>query len=195
MLWRFRQYLSRHLGISNTQWARVEMDRRLEAFFDALDCASLSALEISGTKWADRGFKEYKSISFPEYDVCAGPYRPSAYDVVIAEQVFEHVLWPYRAVKSVHAMLRPAGVFLISTPFLLRIHNHPVDCSRWTELGIKHLLAEGGFNLEDIETGSWGNRSCVVGNFRRWPNYNSWFHSLRHEPDFPVVVWAMATKR
>jgi hypothetical protein len=29
-----------------------------------------------------------------------------------------------------------------------------VDCSRWTEVGLKPLLAEGGFGLDDITTGA-----------------------------------------
>ena len=66
------------------------------------------------------------------------------FDLIIAEQVFEHLLWPYRAARNVHRMLRPGGSFLITTPFLVKIHPVPNDCSRWTETGMKHLLAEAG---------------------------------------------------
>jgi hypothetical protein len=108
--------------------------------------------------------------------------------------VFEHICYPFRAARNVHAMLREGGHFLITTPFLLKIHNHPVDCTRWTEAGMKYLLADSGFSLQAVVTGSWGNRACVIGNFRTWRYYNRWLHSLRNEPDFPVVVWALATK-
>jgi SAM-dependent methyltransferase len=170
------------------------MDRETDRFVRSLDFSSFHALEISGVKWEGFGFASYHSGRFPEYDVCERALKAGAFDIVIAEQVLEHVLWPYRAVRNVWQMLKPDGVFVITTPFLLRVHNCPVDCSRWTELGLKHLLAEGGFNLSDIMTGSWGNRSCVRGNFRRWKQWVSWKHSLRNEPDFPVVVWAFARK-
>jgi hypothetical protein len=48
--------------------------------------------------------------------------------------------------------------FLVTTPFLSPIDENPHDCSRWTEVGLKHLLAEAGFSIDKIVTGSWGNR-------------------------------------
>ena len=113
--------------------------------------------------------------------------------VVIADQVFEHLPWPYRAVQNVYQMVKPGGYFLISTPFLIRMHAVPIDCSRWTETGLKHFLAEGGFPLEQTVTGAWGNRACVKANFTRWAR-RGWFGSLRNEADFPVTVWALARK-
>jgi len=114
--------------------------------------------------------------------------------LIIAEQVFEHLLWPYRAGKNIYKMLNSKGYFLITTPFLIRIHDYPTDCSRWTETGLKYLLAECGFNLESIQTGAWGNRACVVANFARWEVYNPSLHSLENEPDFFLSVWAIAQK-
>ena len=175
------------------QWQRVVMNRETDRLIGELDVEHSSALEISGLKWKDCGFASYTSVGFPEYDVCSNVLEEK-FDVIIAEQVFEHVLWPYRAVRNVFQMLNPNGVFLITTPFLVRIHGHPIDCSRWTELGIRHLLAEGGFDIDRITTGSWGNQACVRSNFLRWTPYNRWLHSLRNEPDYPVVVWALARK-
>ena len=183
-----------HGGLTN-QWARIVMNHETEALVQAIGPEDKSALEISGQSWLTRAkFKTFRSVNFPEYDVCAGLLGNEKFDVVIAEQVFEHLLWPYRAVRNVYEMLNPGGAFLITTPFLLKVHHHPVDCSRWTELGIRHLLAEGGFDLDRVTTGSWGNRDCVQANFPRWQIYQSWRHSLKNEPDFPIVVWALARK-
>jgi hypothetical protein len=91
-------------------------------------------------------------------------------------------------------MLRPGGTLVVTTPFLIRVHPSPFDCSRWTELGLKYLLAEAGFDLSRITTGSWGNRACVRSNFVDWRGWNPILHSLRNEPDFPVHVWAFAKK-
>ena len=182
-------------GGPNDQWARIVMNRETEALICSAGPEEKTALEISGQTWATRAkFKSFRSVSFPEYDICAGPLKHEKFDIVIAEQVFEHLHMANRAVRSVYEMLNPDGAFLITTPFLLKVHNHPVDCSRWTELGIRHLLAEGGFDLDHITTGSWGNRDSVQANFSKWQIYQSWRHSLKNEPDFPIVVWALARK-
>lgn len=175
------------------QWGRVVMNRHCRQLVEGLDPQTLEVLEVSGQEWGRLyPFKQYTSVQYPHYDVCSGALDRS-FDLVIAEQVFEHLLWPYRAGRNVHAMLRPGGHFLISTPFLIKIHPSPIDCSRWTETGLRHLLAECGFPLEQIQTFSWGNRACVRANFRKWARHH-WWRSLRNEPDFPFVVWALARK-
>jgi hypothetical protein len=183
-------------GDATDQWARVVLNREVRAVVRSLRPEGLDALEISGNFWKspEWPFRSYTSVSWPEYDVCARTLGEAAFDLILAEQVFEHLLWPYRAARNVYAMLRPGGYFLISTPFLLKIHLCPVDCSRWTETGLQYLLAEAGFTLDAIKTGSWGNRACVVANFSRWEVFNSTRHSLENEADFPIVVWALARK-
>src|SRR5712671_707529 len=172
-------------GDQTRWWARIVMNQETLQLVKSVNPETRSALEISGDGWKSRiAFNSYRSIDYPEYDICAGPILNEAFDIIIAEQVFEHLLWPCRAVRHVHQMLNEGGVFLLTTPFLCKIHGAPIDCSRWTELGLRHLLAEGGFDLGRIVTGSWGNRACVRGNFTRWSIYRPW-HSLANEPDFP----------
>jgi SAM-dependent methyltransferase len=181
-----------HLGVTETCWSRVVMDRATADLVRALPYQEFDALEVSGRKWRDFGFRSYQQVDYPAYDVCEGSLDGAAFDLVIAEQVLEHVLRPLRAVEHVRQMLKPGGAFLVTTPFLLRVHQAPIDCTRWTETGLRALLAEAGFDPASIVTGSWGNRACVVGNFRTWRLWVRWLHSLRNEPDFPVHVWAIA---
>ncbi len=157
---RIIEYMVRQIrsfvGIEDLQWLRVVMDKETAAYVSSLNYQTFDALEISGIKWANFGFQSYRSVDYPEYDLCQGPLSKEVYDIIIAEQVLEHCLWPYRAVRHLYEMLRPGGVVVLTTPFLVRVHDYPVDCSRWTELGLKHLLAEGRFPLDKIRTGSWG---------------------------------------
>jgi SAM-dependent methyltransferase len=175
-------------------WARTVMDRETRKLVRSVQPRQLSVLEISGDYWGRiEQFKTYRTVRYPEFDICSSTLGEQ-FDLIIAEQVFEHLHWPYRAGKHVHQMLEPGGHFLITTPFLVRIHKEPDDCSRWTETGIRYFLAECGFDLDRIRTGSWGNRACVRANFPHWAPYRRRLHSLRNEPDFPVVVWALAQK-
>jgi SAM-dependent methyltransferase len=185
----------RSLGYDFEQWARVVMYQELRAAVEALGPAQLDALEISGgTYWQQVGFKSYSAVDYPQFDICEDRLSET-FDVIIADQVFEHLLWPYRAGRNVYSMLKNDGVFIITTPFMIRVHGNPVDCSRWTETGLKHLLAECGFALDNIKTGSWGNRACIKANLHptNWAQ-RGWVASLRNDPLFPVSVWAIAKR-
>jgi SAM-dependent methyltransferase len=181
------------VGAREEEWARVVMNRETHALIGGLSPGHRRALEISGTNWQRLPFKSYRSVQYPECDICASPLDDT-FDLILADQVFEHLLWPYRAARNVYTMLNPDGYFLVTTPFLVRVHNMPTDCSRWTEVGIKYFLAECGFPLEHIRTGSWGNRACVRANLSHWSMYRPSMHSLKNEPLFPMVVWALARK-
>lgn len=182
-------------GAEWRKWSRVVMSQKMRELVEELHPEKLDVLEISGYEWENMTFKQYQNTQYPGYDVCESPLKESSFDLIIADQVFEHLLWPRRAANNVHQMLRPGGYFLISTPFLIRIHDN-VDCTRWTETGLRYFLADNGFKLESIITGSWGNRACVKANLNLtgWARYRKHLHSLRNEPKFPYVVWALAKK-
>jgi SAM-dependent methyltransferase len=173
------------------------MNREIERFIRSLDCSQIDALEISGSASQGRyPFRSYQTVQFSDYDICTGPLAPEKFDLVIAEQVFEHVLRPDLAASSVFQMLRPGGFFVISTPFLLKVHEAPLDLYRWTESGIRQLLETAGFSV--VSTNSWGNRECLTADMApglEWTYYDSGVHSLRNEPQFPIVVWAFAERR
>src|SRR4051794_17454344 len=174
------------------QWARIVMNRETHDLIARRSPETMKVLEISGSFWKDRfRFKDYRSVAYPEYDVCSARL-PETFDLIVAEQVFEHLAWPYRAGKNIHEMLNPGGLFLVTTPFLVKIHEEPFDCTRWTSTGMRYFLAECGFPLEKVEAFSWGNRACVEANLRRWQIYQPWRHSLKDERLFPIVVWALA---
>jgi SAM-dependent methyltransferase len=182
------------VGYDTTHWVRVIMYERCFAFIRSVGPETLDALEISaGPQWRrEFKFRSYTATQYPDFDICSQTLERK-FDLIIADQVFEHLPWPYRAGKNVYSMLRPGGHFVIATPFLLKVHKVPLDCSRWTEQGLSYLLQECGFAAADIKTDSWGNRTCVRANFTRWRT-RGWFRSLANEPDFPVMVWALAQK-
>ena len=178
---------------TDINWSRVTLIEACTKIVADLNPSSLSVLEISGDRFKDFGFASYRTVHYPEFDICRDKLD-ERFDLIIAEQIFEHLLRPYQAAKNVFEMLAPNGVFLISTPFLVKIHNLPLDCSRWTPLGLKHFLAECGFPMDGIQTWAWGNRACVVANFDGWKKFRPMIHSLKNEEEFPYHVWALARK-
>ena len=190
---RLAERLAAQIGYDKTHITRTVAYRAIDAFLDGLPTPELDALEIAaGWKWRERTWRSFTEMNWPDHDICNN-VLPREFDLVIADNVWEHLLHPYRAAHNVLAMLRPGGIFINITPFLIRHHAIPHDCTRWTELGMRHFLGDVGFDPERIETGSWGNRAAVKANFNRWAR-TGWKRRLPHEPDFPVTVWAIARK-
>jgi hypothetical protein len=52
-------------------------------------------------------------------------------------------------------VLRPGGSLVITVPFMARLHEEPHDYFRYTRHGLRLLLLEAGFEVDDVvETGS-----------------------------------------
>lgn len=178
------------------RWSRIEQKKVWTNRLRQLPSWKKDCVEISPGKrtWIrEIGWRSYTPLAFPDFDICEAP-APRKFDVVIANQVWEHLQFPYRAARHVYSMLNDGGWFVVGTPFLIRIHPTPGDFTRWTPDGLRQLLLEAGFPHERIEVGSWGNRSCVKASLYRWPSFG-WGRSLKNEPDVPVLVWAFAQKR
>jgi SAM-dependent methyltransferase len=184
------------LGYDHRDWARIVMYEEIDTFIHGFDRRSTRVLTISSSQHFDQfAFDHFRAVQFPAFDICRDRLD-EPFDLIIADQVFEHVKYPYRATRNVHAMLAPGGWFLIATPFLIRLHREPLDCSRWSKEGMAYFLEECGFAPENIQTFQWGNRRWIAAHMRHassWPQ-RGFTGSLRNEANFPVVVWGMAQK-
>jgi SAM-dependent methyltransferase len=178
---------------ADDQWQRVVMNRAISDHIASLGPSTLSAAEISGGSHAGRGWREYTRLNYPEFDICAPVADPGKFDVVICEQVLEHVVDPWTAAANLRELTVPGGHVIVSTPFLIKVHEFALfgleDYWRFTPRGLRALLEGAGLIVESVNT--WGNLPCVVGNLRRWSSYRRW-HPLRNDPELAVQVWAFA---
>lgn len=172
-------------------WCRKVMNGATQKIVEELSPEKLDVLEISGNAWYRFGFKSYEVASYPDFDICLNVVNKK-YDLIIAEQVFEHIRRPISAARNILEMLKDGGSAIITTPFLLKYHPSPLDLWRWTPNGLRIILEEAGFSV--ISSSGWGNRDCVIKNLDSWQVYDPNIHSLHNEEDFPVVVWAHAKK-
>ena len=177
-------------------WVRVVMDREIEQHLLQLDPSRCDALEISGDGRSGLPWKSFTSVHYPDFDLLA-PRDIGRFDVVICEQVLEHVADPWRATQTLAALCRPGGSVVVSTPFMLRVHPSPVDHWRFTPSGLTELLRSAGLDVATV--GSWGNAWCIRRNHRRWAIYRPWHRvlarwALRNDPLVPQVVWAFAKR-
>lgn len=72
-------------------------------------------------------------------DACAG--------TVLCIETFEHVFEVRRAFDEVFRILRPGGLFLITSPLNFRIHGYPDDYWRMTPSCLRRMLAGYGGRL------------------------------------------------
>ncbi len=179
---------------------RVVMQPSSRRMIKALGPQELDTAEISG-KWGQRfSFKSYRQFRYPAYDICLGPITEKdkvlTFDLILANQVWEHLDRPYAATRNVYEMLRPGGYFWVAVPFFAPLHAAPQDCSRWNARGLKNLLIEGGFDEGAIHAEQWGNRHVARRNLETiWPPvYDPETDDIKNDPDMPICAWALAQK-
>ncbi|MDC0737492.1 dihydrolipoamide dehydrogenase [Cognatishimia sp. SS12] len=180
---------------------RVMMNRRSRKILSNIGVEDMDVAEISGRWGKSLNPKSYVQYMYPGHDICDGPVRYAngevlKYDLILANQVWSHLDRPYKATQNVLEMLRPGGYFWLAVPFFMPYHPAPQDCTRWSARGLRNLLIEAGFPENDIQAAQWGNRAAAKRNLEdKWPpEYDPKTDSLEHDPDFPIVAWALARK-
>tara|TARA_R110000787_G_scaffold166485_2_gene279486 strand:- start:80 stop:643 length:564 start_codon:yes stop_codon:yes gene_type:complete len=181
---------------------RVVMQPASRRMIQALGPRNLEVAEISG-KWGEMfNFKSYEQFRYPKFDVCQGPFKDAEtgkerrFDLILANQVWEHLDRPYAATRNVYNMLRKGGFFWVAVPFFVPFHAAPQDNSRWSARGLKNLLIEGGFDEDAIHSEQWGNRHVALRNMEeKWPpKYNPETDDIKNDPMMPICSWALAQK-
>lgn len=79
------------------------------------------------------------------------PMEDETLDLVISQEVLEHLPDPLLAVQEIHRVLRPGGKAYIQIPFMIGYHPCPDDYWRFTTSGLKQLAERAGLNV--IQTG------------------------------------------
>lgn len=146
-------------------------------------------------------FRSYQQFRYPKYDICAGPFTDAqgetyTFDLILANQVWEHLDRPYAALGNVRRMLNKGGYFWLAVPFFIPFHAAPADNSRWSARGLKNLLIEAGFEETAISAHQWGNRNAALRNMEdTWPPvFTKGEDSLENDPRMPICAWALAQK-
>ncbi len=100
----------------------------------------------------ERGL-EVVETRFPDEDWQNLPFADASFDVVLSDQVLEHVADPFRCAAEGRRVLRPGGLQIHTTCFVNPIHDAPGDNYRFTPDGLRLVFEKE----EEIEVGGWGN--------------------------------------
>ena len=93
---------------------------------------------------------------YPEVDIVCdltqnNPFIPDTIDAALVFNVVEHVYDTHALFEALAEMLKPGGVFLVTIPFMVKIHLLPIDFVRFTHFSLEKLGQEHGFEVERIE--------------------------------------------
>jgi SAM-dependent methyltransferase len=80
-------------------------------------------------------------------DVTAISLPDGSAGTVICLETFEHVFQVWKAFDEVHRVLRPGGLFILTSPFHFKIHGYPDDYWRMTPSCLRRMLASFGGRL------------------------------------------------
>ena len=102
--------------------------------------------EYIGLEIDDEGNRQHNYADV-FYDGKTIPFEDKSFDSILSNQVFEHVFNPNQFLKEINRVTKMGGRFLITVPFVWDEHEQPYDYARYSSFGLKHILAENGFEI------------------------------------------------
>lgn len=78
------------------------------------------------------------------YDGRTIPFEDATFDVVISQEVFEHIADPQAALDEVARVAKPGAQFFLQLPFIIGFHSVPGDYWRFSSTGIRLFVESTG---------------------------------------------------
>jgi SAM-dependent methyltransferase len=79
------------------------------------------------------------------------PFRDGTLDLVISQEVLEHVDDPFVWTREIHRALKPGGRFYCQLPFVIGYHPGPTDFWRFTKEAYPMLFPKDKWEIESVE--------------------------------------------
>jgi len=89
------------------------------------------------------------------------PIEPETADIVLSNQVLEHVPDVAHYLSEAHRVLGPKGTLILTTHGAWKYHPDPGDYWRWTSAGLRKQLTDSGFVVERF-TGLLGPEATAI---------------------------------
>lgn len=96
------------------------------------------------------------------------PIESNSIDILLSNQVLEHVMDDRKSCIESYRVLKPNGFFIGSVPHISPIHLEPYDFRRFTFYGIKQLLEESGFKVLIIQGNGGIHKALALSLLMDW---------------------------
>ena len=80
-------------------------------------------------------------------DGCRLHFKNNSFDTVVSFQVLEHINEPNEMLAEIHRILKIDKYLILTTSFMWRVHEVPIDFYRYTRYGLNHLLEKAGLRF------------------------------------------------
>jgi SAM-dependent methyltransferase len=93
---------------------------------------------------------------YPEVDIVCdltltNPFKPGCFDAILLMNVLEHVYDIQGFTASLSRLLKPGGLLIVAIPFMVKMHQVPVDFVRLTEFSLRRLGPDHGLDVDKLE--------------------------------------------
>lgn len=78
------------------------------------------------------------------------PFVDGSFGLVLCTEVLEHVPDPNRTLTEIRRTLTASGALVLTTPLTWGVHDE-LDYHRWTERGLRQVLARHGFEVIELK--------------------------------------------
>jgi len=93
---------------------------------------------------------------YPEIDIVCdltqtNPLRPASLDAILLLNVLEHVYDTHALLAALAGALKPGGRLVVAIPFMVKMHQTPIDYVRYTHYALQRLGEAHGLSVETLE--------------------------------------------
>lgn len=78
------------------------------------------------------------------------PRNENYYDIVICNEVFEHINEPLNALKEIHRVLKKNGKLILTVPQCHGLHQEPHNYFNYLYYGLEYLFKKANFSYHSI---------------------------------------------
>lgn len=78
------------------------------------------------------------------------PFKDGVFDIVLCTEVMEHVREPDLLLREICRVLRPGGHLVLTTPFMVPMHEEPHDYFRYTAYGLEYLCSKAMLSVKHV---------------------------------------------
>jgi len=195
-----KDYVSPSQALLEFDYWRAAMYAHIERWLQTQTPAG-AGVEFGGSNGIIQSFcpqVQWENRDYPEYDILEPVSWDGQWDVVVLDQVLEHVERPWEVFD--HLGKATTGLAVVTMPFMLGIHGCPDDFWRMTPEMMARLARP---QFPTVHVNSWGNAltawwlqvyretSALMKNEPR----EAWMTALSDsDPATPFVVWGLFHK-